>query len=346
MARIIRNYMQLGRVFSAMLTAGIAIIGAYSTGHVLTPSEFMAFMWLGFWFHAFGGSYNELCDIELDSMVDELNKKPLVSGAVSKIQAMSFILMTVFLGALVLGFMFPNLFAILFWVLSYSTAAYYDARGKYTPYMFELSLGLCFLLWALFGALAVSENLHSSLTINTLAVSLVIFVFAVYINWGNAMKDAPTDRTLKVPTRAVVWGYNHDKKLGFWSPHVLYALLIKLVLITAFSLPLLARYFYFDFIPTLASKPVLFSLDIYSLLFILYVIPSQIWIVVRARGRHDREWWTDYIVADIFLTWFAFSFMVVSLVGVLWSLALFCLPFVWFLATTTMIYGKPMRVGL
>ncbi len=343
----LKRYLQLGRVFSAMLTAGIAMVGAYSTGHILTFKEFAIFMWLGFWCHAFGGAYNEIVDFKLDSMVKELKDKPLVSGDLSMGQAFGFTLFTLFAGLLVAAYFFPYKWAILLWGISYICAAYYDAKGKYTPYMFELSLGFIFFFWALFGAAAVNPGFWNGITVNTISVALVIFTFAVYINWGNAMKDAPTDRRLKVPTRAVAWNYMHHQRLWLGSPHILYALFIKAVLLFAYAIPIL----YHWLIPNgsmvaLRGDVLLWGFDFYAALFLLFVIPSQLWIVWRATGRHDRKWWTNYIVADIFLTWLAFSFMTVMVVGIGWSVFLFMLPLLWFAGTTTLMYGRPMRVGL
>ncbi|MDG6221056.1 MAG: UbiA family prenyltransferase, partial [Candidatus Thermoplasmatota archaeon] len=203
----LRRYAHLGRIMSAMLTAGIAMVGAYSTGHILTWQEFLVFMWLGFWFHSFGGVYNEYSDYKLDSMVPELKDKPMVSGDISFYQAMAFTMVTIFAGLLALAFFFPHTWAMVFWVLSYFAGGYYDAKGKYTPMMFEWALGFTFFFWALFGAAAVKPDFFDGITVNTIAVSVMIFMYAVYINWGNAMKDAPTDKNLNVPTRAVAWGY-------------------------------------------------------------------------------------------------------------------------------------------
>ncbi|MCD6461713.1 MAG: UbiA prenyltransferase family protein [Thermoplasmata archaeon] len=342
----IRRYLQLGRIMSAMLTAGIAIIGAYSTGHVLSPTEFLVFMWLGFWFHAFGGAYNEISDYRLDSMVKELKDKPLVSGAINMTQAVGFTLLTVFAGILALALFYPSPWPIIMWVASYAAAGYYDGKGKYTPYMFELSLGLTFFFWAFFGAAAVNPSFPQGITINTIAVALVIFIFAVYINWGNAMKDAPTDRNLHVPTRAVAWGYDHRQRLGPGSPHILYGLLIKLCLLVSYALPILYPLFTSDKTHLLPTRPLLFGMDVYTLFFLFFVVPTQIWVVYRAVGRHDRLWWTNYIVADIFLTWLAFSFMTVMVIGIFGSIFMFLLPLLWFAGTTTLMYGKPMRVGL
>ncbi|GEM_PF-1911013 len=343
----IRRYLQLGRIMSAMLTAGIAIIGAYSTGHVLTPAEFLAFMYLGFWFHAFGGAYNEISDYRLDSLVPELKDKPLVSGAITMHQAVAFVLLTIFAGLIGVAIFFPHRWAILMWSFSYIAAGYYDAKGKYTPMMFEFALGFTFFFWALFGAAAVNPDFFPSITINTIAVAVMIFMFAVYINWGNAMKDAPTDRNLNVPTRAVAWGYEHDQTLTITSPHIIYALAIKASLLLAYALPIIFKYFISPGnIPLLATKNVFMGLDLYTIIFLFFVLPTQIWVVLRALGKHDREWWTNYIVADIFLTWLAFAFMAVMVVGIPGSIFLFVLPLLWFAGATTIIYGKPMRVGL
>ncbi|MDG6221079.1 MAG: hypothetical protein QCI38_06480, partial [Candidatus Thermoplasmatota archaeon] len=151
--------------------------------------------------------------------------------------------------------------------------------------------------------------------------------------------------------------YAFGQKLKWTSSHIVYALVIKLCLLFAFALPILTSKilpmmgYNISGITTLTGEPLLAlpllgDVDLYTLFFLFLVIPTQLFMVVRARGVHEREWWTKYIVIDIFFTWLAFAFMTVMVVDVLWSIFLFLLPFIWFAGTTTIMYGKPMRVGL
>ena len=161
------------------------------------------------------------------------------------------------------------------------------------------------------------------------------------------MNHAPTDRRLKVPTRAVAWNYRHSQRLWLGSSHILYALAIKALLIISYALPILYVWMFPESgMTVLRGEPILWNLDTYAAFFLFFVIPTQFWIVFRAIGTHDRKWWTKYIVVDIFLTWLAFSFMAVMVVGAPWSIFLFLLPLLWFAGTTRLMYGRSMRVGL
>jgi len=335
----VKRYFQLGRVFSAMLTAGIAIVGAYSTGYELTLVQFLAFMVMGFTGHAFGGTMNEIIDLELDSMVPELKDKPLVSGDISVNAAYAYALALLFTGYIVMGFVFPSWDAMLLFTISHIAAWYYAYRGKYAPYQFELSLGWLFGFWAIFGAVAVAHTI----TPWTLVTAGAIFVFAVFINYGNAMKDVETDRLLKVPTRAVAWRYEHRNVLDWHDRNARYGAWIKFFLLAFFFIPILFHYMdwgYFQLQRTFMGIPV------YLLAFLLVVLPTQLWVMKMIPGRHGRKYWTRFIVKDLMVTWLAFSLIIIDLVGIGLSLFIFFLPFIWFAGSTLLLYGRFMRVGL
>ncbi|RLF47503.1 MAG: hypothetical protein DRN20_05865 [Thermoplasmata archaeon] len=334
----VRTYLMLGRVMSAMLTAGIAVVGSCSSTTMPTLKDFIGFLILGFFFHAFGGAFNEICDYELDSLVPEISHKPLVSGKVTMKGAFAFVLLTIFAPLIALAYFFPKPMAIVFFALSYAMAAYYDYKGKYTPMAFELALGATFFLWAYFGAFATGRP-----TPLTAVVATFIFLFAVYINWGNAMKDVETDRMLKVPTRPVVWGYRHHHKITIRDPNAQYAIAIKGAQFATYLMPFI---FYLYFPQQFQFRHIYYSLPLYVWIFIIIGIPTQGYVIYKIFGRHTRVEWTDYIVMDIMLTWFLFPFLVVDKIGVLYALGLFFLPFLWFMLVVYALYGTFMRPGL
>jgi hypothetical protein len=164
-----------------------------------------------------------------------------------------------------------------------------------------------------------------------IVAALIIFIFEVFIQWGNAVKDVETDRLLKVPTRAVVWGYKHEDNLGIRDPNLVYGVLIKLILITLFLVPfLLDGLGIVDFGFTMF----LFGLPLYLIFFIILGVPTQLFSIYKMLGRHSRS------------TWLACPFLVVDNITILGAFLLFLMPSFWFLFITTMLYGTPMRPGL
>jgi len=334
-----RRYAQLGRIFSGMLTAGIAVVGAYSTGVAPTWIEFAAFLFIGVMAHAFGGALNEIYDYELDSLVPELQDKPLVSGDISLKKAWLFSIGLLVAGLVVSVLVFPAPLAVVMFLVSHVGAWYYAYAGKYTPMAFELSLGLLFFLWAIYGAICVA----STVTPMTFVVAGFIFFFAVFINWGNAVKDVHTDRKLKVPTRAVAWGYEHSQKLTLRDPNAAYGVVIKACLLSFFGIPLLFEVLGW---PGFTFRYYVLGVPFYFIFFIIFGLPTQLWIIKKIMGVHDREYWKKFIVADIFITWLIYPFLVVDQAGILMAAFLFIMPFLWFAGTTRLMYGGTMKLGL
>jgi 4-hydroxybenzoate polyprenyltransferase len=176
-----------------------------------------------------------------------------------------------------------------------------------------------------------------------IVAALIIFIFEVFIQWGNAVKDVETDRLLKVPTRAVVWGYKHEDNLGVRDPNLVYGVLIKLILITLFLVPfLLDGLGVVDFGFTMF----MFGLPLYLIFFIILGVPTQLFSIYKMLGRHSRSSYVNFMVKDGVLTWLACPFLVVDNITILGAFLLFLMPSFWFLFITTMLYGTPMRPGL
>lgn len=342
----VKRYFELGRVFSAMLTAGAAILGAYAVGVVVEWWQILVFMAVGFFSHAFGCALNELCDHELDKKVPEISHKPLIVGDITQNQAFSFILICIFASYAIVIWFFPFMPALMFFTLANIFAAAYSVWGKYTPWAYDFTLGTGLLFYTLFGAAAVGGfalMMDVLLYPMVIVVALIIFLFEVFIQWGNAVKDVETDRLLKVPTRAVIWDYKLEDDLGIRDPNLVYGVVIKLFLINMFIIPfLLDGLGVVDF----GFKMFLFGLPLYLIFIIIFGIPLQLFSIYKMLGRHSRSGYVNFIVKDGVLTWLACPFLVVDNIGVLGAFLLFLMPSFWFLFITTMLYGTPMRPGL
>lgn len=350
----VKRYLELGRTFSGMLTAGAAILGAYSVGAEVYWWHILVFMAVGFFSHAFGCALNEICDYELDKKVPEISHKPLVKGDITMVQAFSFTLLCIFASYILVIWFFPYKSTLIFFTLANVFAAAYSLKGKYTPWAYDFTLGMGLFFYVLYGAAAVG-GFHSIMEIlnypMAIVAALIIFLFEVFIQWGNAVKDVETDKLLNVPTRAVAWGYRHQDTIGIHDPNMLYGVLIKMGLISMFLAPFLldsSGVVDFNFTFIYAGVPV------YLLIFLLIGLPTQLYSILKMLGKHTREGYISFIVKDGVLTWLACPFLVIDSfvllyglwLGFLGAIGLFLLPFFWFLMLTTIIYGTPMRPGL
>ncbi|UCF08787.1 MAG: UbiA prenyltransferase family protein [Thermoplasmata archaeon] len=342
----VKRYLELGRVFSAMLTAGAAILGAYGVGVVVEWWQIIVFLAVGFFSHAFGCALNEICDYELDKKVPEISHKPLVRGDITLVQAFSFTLFCIFAGYALVIWFFPYMPALIFFTLANIFAAAYSLKGKYTPWAYDFTLAAGLFFYTLYGAAAVGGFSLLREIINypmAIIAALIIFLFEVFIQWGNAVKDVETDRLLNVPTRAVVWGYNLEDNLGIRDPNLVYGVVIKYFLIVVFLTPfLLHELEIVDF----GFRMYMGVLPLYLVFFIILGLPAQLYSIYKMLGRHTRASYITFIVKDGVLTWLACPFLVVDNIGIPGALGLFLLPSFWFLAITTILYGTPMRPGL
>jgi 4-hydroxybenzoate polyprenyltransferase len=342
----IKRYFELGRVFSAMLTAGAAILGAYSVGVVVEWWQILVFLAIGFFSHAFGCAINEICDYELDKKVPEISHKPLIKGDITMVQAFSFTLFCIFAGYILVIWFFPSMPTLMFFTLANIFAAAYSLKGKYTPWAYDFTLAIGLFFYTLYGAAAVGgfpllrEILNFPMAI---VAATIILLFEVFIQWGNAVKDVETDRLLKVPTRAVVWGYKHEDNLGIRDPNLVYGVLIKVFLIIMFLGPFfLDELGFVDF----GFKMYVGVLPLYLVIFLILGLPAQLYSIFKMLGRHTRSSYLSFIVKDGVLTWLACPFLVVDNIGIMGAVGLFLLPSIWFLFITTTLYGTPMRPGL
>ncbi|MEE9152392.1 MAG: UbiA prenyltransferase family protein [Thermoplasmata archaeon] len=342
----IKRYLELGRTFSAMLTAGAAVLGAYSVGVEVEWWQIIVFLAIGFFSHAFGCALNEICDYELDKKVPEISHKPLIKGDITMVQAFSFTLFCIFASYALVIWFFPSRTTLIFFTLANVFAAAYSLKGKYTPWAYDFTLGTGLFFYVLFGAAAMGEFNAIGDTLNypmVIVAAIIIFLFEVFIQWGNAVKDVETDRLLRVPTRAVVWGYSHEQNLGIRDRNLLYGVLIKYLLIVMFLLPfLLDGIGVVDF----GFKLYLYGLPLYLAFFLILGIPTQLYSIYKMIGKHTRSSYIDFIVKDGVLTWLVCPFLVVDNIGILGAIGLFILPSIWFLFITTILYGTPGRPGL
>jgi 4-hydroxybenzoate polyprenyltransferase len=329
-----------------MLTAGAAILGAYSIGVIVQWWQILVFLAVGFFSHAFGCALNELCDYELDKKVPEISHKPLIKGDITLNQGYSFTLFCLIASYALVIWFFPQRTTLIYFTLANIFAAAYSVKGKYTPWAYDFTLGTGLFFYVLFGASAVGEfNSVMETLVYPMAIvaALIIFLFEVFIQWGNAVKDVETDRLLKVPTRAVVWGYSHEDNLGIRDPNLVYGVIIKYFLIVMFLMPfILDGIGLVDF----GFRLYFLGLPLYLVFFLILGIPTQLYSIYMMIGRHTRSSYINFIVKDGVLTWLACPFLVVDTIGILGAIGLFLLPSFWFLFITSMLYGTPMRPGL
>lgn len=313
-----------------MFTAGIIMLGAFSATGQVTALDILIFCILGFFTHIYGCVINEFCDMELDSTVAEIQHKPLVKGDITPREAKAYLLLTIMATFLITALFYPGQWVFVYLILSYIFGGFYSVKGKYTAYTYDFSLGIGFFFLVLFGAATVGQ-----VTPLTYVIAFAIFMFEVFLQWGNAMKDVDTDRKYGVPSRAVAWGFSMSKRLTLGDPNVLYGLLIKVFIILSFAAPYLLTLYGvagFNFVYYVGAIPLQF------ILVFIVVIPSQLYIVKTMLGKHTRKEFTKFISRDLLLTWLIYPLFLLDILGI-WVAVLSVFPLFWFVATNKLLYG-------
>lgn len=275
----------------------------------------------------FGFLINDYADVELDQLVDELSKKPLVSGAVSKRAALMITIL------LTLGTFF---FIALLWynqpidfykfvgltciILAGILGTIYDLYGKKiagSDFLVAISVSLVFL----FGALSFGKP-----NVITWIIFVLTFENILYMNaLQNGIKDA-----------------DHDYKMGVTNIAISSGVKVKGNNIT---IPLSFKAFGFGLR--------LFSAILFFVPFVFFKYDYYIWQIALLAGLtliflsldakflsikiFDRNKIRKIIGVQSFLRYSLVPIMLISIVGTIPSLILIILPIIWYILFTPLL---------
>ncbi len=303
-----------------------ALIGALTVG-VYDLFDLCIVFLIGSFSAVFGFLLNDYADVELDNLVDDLKKKPLVSGDVSKRSALMIaillILLTFFLIS-ILYFEKPidtyKLIAIICVILAGILGSVYDLYGKKivgSDFLVSISMSLVFL----FGALSFGQP-----TIITWIIFILTFNQAIHMNAvEGGIKDADHDYKMGVTNIALSSGVkvegnnlfipNNFKAFGFG--------------IRLFSAVLLFTPFVF------------FGYNYYLWQIILLAVLTFILLALSVKFLtmkiFDRSKIRKIIGIQSFLRYSLVPIMLIPIIGTLPSVILIIFPIVWYIIFTPLL---------
>jgi len=325
----IRAFLELGRTHGALLTAYCGVVGLLASPNVVDPGGadlhlLVKMTIIGIFIHFYGCAINELRDIELDAKVAEISHKPLVSGRVSEKEGQFFCAFALFMAAFLFAIWFPVVEANLVFLVALFFGGAYSIWGKYTPWAYEFTLGTFGFFFVLAGALAVGE-------VNLLVwiVAGEVFLAMNYSIYDAGIKDADTDRTDNVPTRAVIWGYKHGDAIDVKHPLFKFAVLLKVAVLGLYAIPIITTYM----APHLLEMPVEFIVA-----FFVMIIPSQVFVLYRLLGTHTRLSLTRYVVLDLALSWLMAPLLFIDILGLIGWIVFFATPILWAIMFNFIMY--------
>ncbi len=268
LAKLIKDYLKLGRLFGASTTFACILLGAFTSTANATILDSGKLLLIAIFAHACMGAMNEYRNIDEDKNNPQYNYKPLVKGDISPRNALIFILFCLIMMILLSIIFYPTVLSFISIILATIIGTFYNFKGKYVTWFYDFSLSIGAVLLVIYGATTRGE-----ITSITIVAAICAFFILVYSEWINGMKDVDIDRKFNVPTTAVRWGYSHDKYLSFKDPNFIYFIWIVISIDIVYSMP-----FFLQLIsPT------------YFYIFLVIGIPIQCYLIYKLYGKQNKE---------------------------------------------------------
>ncbi len=275
----------------------------------------------------FGFLLNDYADVELDNLVDDLKKKPLVSGDVSKKSALMIaillILATFFLiSVLYYGKPIDNhkLVAINCIILAGILGSVYDLYGKKivgSDFLVSISMSFVFL----FGALSFGQP-----TIITWIIFILTFNQAIHMNAvEGGIKDADHDYKMGVTNMALSSGVK-VKGDSLIIPNSFKAFGLGIRLFSAVLLFTPFVFFGYDYY--------LWQIILLAVLTIILLVLSYKFYTMKV---FDRSKIRKLIGVQSFLRYSLVPIMLIPIIGTLPSVILIFFPILWYIIFTPLL---------
>ncbi|MBE3137399.1 MAG: UbiA prenyltransferase family protein [Thermoplasmata archaeon] len=197
----IREYIKLIRPYGMLFLGFTPVFGALCNG------EFDAFhlsllLIIGLLGHIFVFVQNDYYDMEIDRQSKYVVQRPLTTGVISRSNAFILFLCSFCVSMMLAAVFFFSVRSFVVLLVSFLLMTLYNRYSKRIPGM-EYVLGAAVLMYGLFGALTVSDEI-STLAIIISCVGFMQWVFSVGVSAN--LKDVEFDTKLGIRTTPVLFG--------------------------------------------------------------------------------------------------------------------------------------------
>lgn len=206
---MLRDYLEITRLFNMGLTAVAPVLGALSMWDVgpLSLLELFSLFIIGCLAHAYGFVLNDVIDIKVDKLSKELTTRPLVRGSITRKRAIWFAVVCM-IGSFLLSFIFyrePQQYLLLLFILlaAYLLATIYDIASKKYPGM-DLFVASAIFFLILFGASTIGTPTKLAFVVALIGGLQVLFMNMI----NGAIKDIDHDKEGSANTVAIRLGAN------------------------------------------------------------------------------------------------------------------------------------------
>ena len=330
---VIIEYIKLIRPYGILFLGFTPVFGA------LCNKEFgllhlSILLIIGLLAHVFTFVQNDYYDVEVDRQSKYVVQRPLIKGGISQSSARIVFLCSMGIAVLLAAVFFFSLYSFLALLGAFFFMSLYNKYSKRLPGM-EYVLGGAVLLYGLFGALTVSDEI-SPLVFIIAFVGLLQWVFSVGVSAN--LKDVEFDTRLGIRTTPVLFGVHViGNQLKKPMSFIMYTYGIKLVhlfvlmlsFIFGYTSPLLLGYP----IP-LAGFIVLACILLFTTRGILTASLEHRDLMLRYEGAHEG-------LALLLIPVVLLSYLVEHL-GALPSFLLIILLILWPLLCLRFLFGKTL----
>jgi 4-hydroxybenzoate polyprenyltransferase len=285
---------------------------------------------IGAFASVFGFLINDYVDVELDRYVDELRKKPLVSGEVSKKNALMIAFLLAFTSFFFMGLIWYNqsfdyykFLGLICLILAGILGTFYNVFGKNivgSDFLVAISVALIFL----FGALSFAQP-----NVITWIVFILTFENILYMNAvQNGIKDADHDYKMGVKNIARSMGVLvQENSLVIPRSFQAFGFGLRLFSAVLFFVPFIV--FGYSYYP--------WQIILLILLIVLYLYLDARMLSIKA---FDRSQIRKIIGIQSFLRYSLVPVMLFSIVGILPFLLLILIPIAWYILFTPLLGEK------
>jgi 4-hydroxybenzoate polyprenyltransferase len=308
------------------------VIGAISVG-VLDFYSLLILFIIGAFAASYGFILNDYADVELDRLVPELHKKPLVSGDISRKTAFAICLFFIFFsfffvfflwrGELLDGYKSAAFISI---ISAYFMGSVYDFYGKRiigSDFLVALSVAFVFL----FGALSFGAP-----TVLTWVIFLLTFNNLLHMNAvEGGVKDADHDYIMGVKNIALGSGVKVDGK-NIFIPCSFKSFGMGIRLFSAGLLFLPFVFYGYDYY-------------LWQIIVLAFAILGVLYFSIKLLSikTFDRSTIRRYIGIQSFLRYSLVPIMLISVIGLLYSVVLIVFPIVWYVIFTLLLGEELFR---
>jgi 4-hydroxybenzoate polyprenyltransferase len=354
LAEKVKGYIRLIRLHSIIASGLAPILGACATfavmkdGWMVSQEELILLgnlFLVGIMVHIFGQTLNEYADLKIDKENPELAGKPLVSGVISKGEAIA-VMVVSFVLIFVVAIPLYTMISFIVLVLVGVCGIAYDLLSKKFVHSPILIAGWAFFL-GLFGGVAAGE--YGNLTDVPMLVYIICLLGALQM-WTNTailghIKDLKNDAECGLRTFAIELGVRVDDRKDPPGLHIPINFRVMTILIQVLNLAL-------AFIPIVFFSAFYKGTDLFTtiIVFLGLVLLSIFAMLAQVNTMWHKTFERGKLMQLMSVREVAVYFLVIVLVypmvGPVLALVFIFLPLVWFAAVNWLFTGKVFQPAI